>query len=107
MVNALLGIPTEVNTNVNVNTNYTRSGDDDGDGGDGSGGGDYRNRQRPMAAGGIVTQPTSALIGESGPEAVIPLDQLGTQSAEINRSDLEMLVRQMTRAIRDGMIQAQ
>jgi phage-related minor tail protein len=26
-----------------------------------------------MAAGGIVTKPTLALIGESGPEAVIPL----------------------------------
>jgi len=27
----------------------------------------------PMAEGGIVTQPTTALIGERGPEAVIPL----------------------------------
>ena len=30
-----------------------------------------------MAAGGIVTGPTMALIGEAGPEAVIPLDKLG------------------------------
>ena len=29
--------------------------------------------QVPMAQGGIVTQPTNALIGEAGPEAVIPL----------------------------------
>jgi len=29
-----------------------------------------------MAQGGIVTQPTNALIGEAGPEAVIPLDRL-------------------------------
>ena len=29
-----------------------------------------------MQHGGIVTQPTLALIGESGPEAVIPLDRL-------------------------------
>src|SRR5215471_10802437 len=28
---------------------------------------------RPMASGGIVTQPTLALVGEAGPEAVIPL----------------------------------
>ena len=28
-----------------------------------------------MAAGGIVTRPTVALIGESGPEMVVPLDQ--------------------------------
>jgi hypothetical protein len=27
----------------------------------------------PMAAGGIVTSPTLALIGEAGPEAVVPL----------------------------------
>lgn len=29
-----------------------------------------------MAAGGIVTGPTLALVGEAGPEAVIPLDRL-------------------------------
>jgi phage-related minor tail protein len=27
----------------------------------------------PMAEGGIVTRPTFALIGEAGPEAVVPL----------------------------------
>ena len=31
------------------------------------------NKEKKMAAGGIVTGPTSALIGEAGPEAVIPL----------------------------------
>lgn len=30
----------------------------------------------PLASGGIVTGPTPALIGEAGPEAVIPLDKL-------------------------------
>lgn len=30
----------------------------------------------PLANGGIVTRPTRALIGEAGPEAVIPLDRL-------------------------------
>jgi len=30
-----------------------------------------------MAKGGIVTQPTFALIGEAGPEAVIPLNRAG------------------------------
>jgi len=30
----------------------------------------------PFAKGGIVTGPTNALIGEAGPEAVIPLDKL-------------------------------
>jgi len=31
----------------------------------------------PFANGGIVTSPTIGLIGEAGPEAVIPLDQMG------------------------------
>jgi SLT domain-containing protein len=30
-----------------------------------------------MATGGIVTSPTMALIGEAGPEAVIPLNKAG------------------------------
>ena len=29
----------------------------------------------PLASGGIVTKPTMALIGEAGPEAVIPLSR--------------------------------
>ena len=32
---------------------------------------------KPMALGGIVMGPTAALIGEAGPEAVIPLDRFG------------------------------
>lgn len=31
----------------------------------------------PLAQGGIVTSPTAALIGEAGPEAVIPLSKMG------------------------------
>ena len=31
-----------------------------------------------MASGGIITAPTLGLVGEAGPEAVIPLDRLGT-----------------------------
>ena len=31
-----------------------------------------------LANGGIVTGPTLALIGEAGPEAVIPLDRMGS-----------------------------
>jgi len=30
-----------------------------------------------LADGGIVTSPTLALIGEAGPEAVVPLNQMG------------------------------
>ena len=32
----------------------------------------------PLASGGIVTAPTLGLIGEAGPEAVIPLNQMGS-----------------------------
>ena len=32
----------------------------------------------PFAKGGIVTGPTLGLIGEQGPEAVIPLNQMGS-----------------------------
>jgi len=40
---------------------------------------------RAMASGGIVTQPTLALIGEAGPEAVVPLDNVvgGDQEPQI------------------------
>lgn len=36
-------------------------------------------RQTPMAEGGIVMRPTpNLLVGEAGPEAIIPLDRLGS-----------------------------
>ena len=31
-----------------------------------------------LAEGGVVTKPTHALVGESGPEAVIPLSKMGS-----------------------------
>jgi hypothetical protein len=34
------------------------------------------NVGKKFATGGIVTKPTRGLVGESGPEAIIPLDQL-------------------------------
>ena len=50
-----------------------RMGNDSGDGGANPAGLDYK----AMATGGIVTSPTMALIGEAGPEAVIPLNKAG------------------------------
>ena len=51
------------------------------------GAGDFLRGIIPMADGGIVTGPQMALIGEAGPEAVIPLDQLknfgGAQQVEV------------------------
>jgi hypothetical protein len=69
MVNALLGIddvrvPT---VHVPVEYDYPHGGPEvPGGGSDGVPG---------MAAGGIVTRPTLAVVGEAGPEAVVPLDQ--------------------------------
>lgn len=37
-----------------------------------------------LAEGGIVTSPTLALIGEAGPEAVIPLDRMGDTGGGVN-----------------------
>jgi hypothetical protein len=37
-----------------------------------------------LAAGGIVTGPTLAMIGEAGPEAVIPLDRMGSMGGGTN-----------------------
>ena len=37
-----------------------------------------------LATGGVVTSPTLSLIGESGPEAVIPLSQMGSMSGSSN-----------------------
>lgn len=42
------------------------------------------NELFPMADGGIVTQPTAALIGEAGSEAVIPLDRMGGFGTTVN-----------------------
>jgi len=59
-----------------------------------------------MAEGGIITQPTLALVGESGPEAVIPLNQLqgfGQQTINIDldgRRLAESTVRNMPSVLR-------
>ena len=46
-------------------------------GGDGGGNTGSARGFEAMATGGIVTSPTMALIGEAGPEAVIPLNKAG------------------------------
>ena len=38
----------------------------------------------PLATGGIVTGPTPALVGEAGPEAVIPLEKIGSLGGTMN-----------------------
>jgi len=58
---------------------FGRLGGDDGDGGANPAGLDYK----AMATGGIVTSPTFALIGEAGPEAVIPLSKMGSMGGGV------------------------
>jgi len=55
----------------------------------------------PMATGGIVTSPTYALIGEAGPEAVIPLR--GGRNSMLSSGDINAIAK----AVRDGASQAQ
>jgi hypothetical protein len=46
----------------------------------------------PMADGGIVTEPTKALVGEAGPEAVLPLNKyFDPQSLSLNNTTLEQI----------------
>lgn len=50
---------------------------------DWAGSGDLVPDVPELATGGIVTAPTLALIGEAGPEAVVPLDQYGGTGANV------------------------
>lgn len=56
----------------------------------------------PFAAGGIVTGPTMGLVGEAGPEAIIPLDQLGNLGGDITIT-LELDGRTVTQIVLDNM----
>jgi len=82
MVNAYIKMINLVITGINLikpgkdiaklgAVSFGRMGGDD----DGGNVGSIRGFEA-MAAGGIVTGPTMALIGEAGPEAVIPLDKM-------------------------------
>ena len=51
-------------------------------GASGSGGEYLRRAGRPFGEGGIVTRATDAIVGERGPEAIIPLDRLGINQAQ-------------------------
>lgn len=48
-------------------------------------------KAKPMAEGGIVTKPTFALVGEAGPEAVIPLKGAGDHEADLLEAMARML----------------
>jgi len=77
-----------------------RIGGDEGGGGTGS----IRGFEA-MAAGGIVTGPTMALIGEAGPEAVIPLDKMsamGGVNIYVNGGDPNAVVEALRTYMRQN-----
>ena len=75
LINEFNKIPTTIDVDVRLKKRWLNGDDDDDNGGGGGGGGG--GKERGMAEGGIVTRPIHALIGESGPEAVIPLSGRG------------------------------
>jgi hypothetical protein len=80
------------------NVGFGRMGDDNG----GSGG---RMAIPAMANGGIVTSPTLALIGEAGPEAVVPLNRaggMGGVTINVNGGDPQAVVDALRRFYRQN-----
>jgi hypothetical protein len=79
-----------------------RIGNDGGNGGANPAGLDYK----AMATGGIVTSPTMALIGEAGPEAVIPLDKMGGMGGgvtiNVNGGDPQAVVQALRTYMRQN-----
>jgi hypothetical protein len=63
----------------------------------------------PFAQGGIVTGPTLGLIGEAGPEAVIPLDQMSSMggSITVNVSGSVISEGDLIETVRRGLVNAQ
>jgi phage-related protein len=67
-----------------------------------------RNSIPRMADGGIVTSPTLALIGEAGPEAVVPLSRMGQMSGPTNitvnvqGADPQQVVNALERYVRQN-----
>jgi hypothetical protein len=65
-----------------------------------------------MATGGVVTSATLAIIGEAGPEAVIPLSQMGSMGGQnitinvggsvISQGDLVAIIRNQLLALQQS-----
>ncbi|MFW6135105.1 MAG: hypothetical protein ACOC5R_05970, partial [Elusimicrobiota bacterium] len=68
-----------------------------------------------LAEGGIVTEPTLAMIGEAGPEAVVPLNkEFGGKNVTVNVNmpvenlapeNIESVADRMTEAAKDGVME--
>lgn len=79
-----------------------RMGNDSGDGGANPAGLDYK----AFADGGIITRPTMALMGEAGPEAVIPLSKMGSMGGgvtiNVNGGDPQSVVNALRTYMRQN-----
>lgn len=54
-----------------------------------------------FAKGGVVTKPTQGIVGEEGPEAIIPLQQLPTIINESNNDDLRQEFNEMKELLKE------
>ena len=59
-----------------------------------------------LAHGGIVSRPTVGLLGEAGPEAVVPLDQMGNEALLSEVRGLRSELRLLPLHLRDAIILA-
>ena len=95
-------IPRHIPTNVDLNYTARWTDPDMPPPPDWPGGADGNlDTPYPMAKGGIVTRPTNALIGEAGPEAVIPLGRGTGMGTTIN---LTLDGRIISQIVRDDLI---
>ena len=62
-----------------------------------------------MAEGGVVNRPTLAMIGEAGPEAIVPLDRLGSMGGgiTINVGGSVISEGDLIETVRRGLVNAQ
>jgi len=51
-----------------------------------------------MAKGGVVTRPTNAIVGEAGPEAVIPLSSMNDYSAIDQKKDNKNMIDELRKS---------
>ena len=79
-------------TEASAGTNWGRDGADFY--------GDRKNDSVKMATGGIVNGPTRAIVGEAGPEAVIPLSDNSPVIKQANETNT--LLKQLIQAVNNG-----
>jgi hypothetical protein len=99
LVNALLGIP-DVDYDVTQH-NRTEGQQDEHPSHPGG------EPPEPMATGDVVTSPTLAMVGEAGPEAVMPLEQLaGLRAGEVDTAAIVQAIESLKAFLPSEMMRA-